>query len=276
MIDFLRSSSTSQVAGRTVILKTHDGHLLKPIEQPIEANFYAAPPSTLLGVIPQFYGFHPFTPELMDQIVNYLEEGAKANPAKEALFATLAKKVKGRNYTGLLELEDVTAGMARPCVMDAKISFSRHSRSREVLQKDNVEGSTIVELGFLLSGMQCYLSNEATPTFHSRGEMINLNLEQTRERVVEFFNVLQSNAIIDLAIAKSQEVGEILRNTHHYRLRSASVLIAFDADSPELMRAKLIDFGKVDVSDDLGNDVDLLESLNNFIRFLEGSRSQAA
>lgn len=100
MINFTDSIVTNQVSGRTVILKTHSGHLLKPIERNSEAEFYSVAPSTLRAILPEFFAFHTFSPELMAQIEEHLEEAARENVVKAELFTMLLKKVRGRKFIG--------------------------------------------------------------------------------------------------------------------------------------------------------------------------------
>lgn len=271
MIDFTSSISTSQVGGHTVVLKTRDGHLLKPVEQNIEAGFYSSPPATLIGVMPAFYAFHPFKAELMDQITAHLEEGARENTIKADLFKTLVRKLKkgrsytGQHYLGLLEIEDITAGMSKPCVLDIKVSFTR-------ARGFYPEGSTICQYGFLLSGMQYFKPSKESPTFLSKVTMLGLNVVQTREKLQEFFSFgshIGRSSVVTRAITKSAEVASSLLSTNDVKLRCASLLLAYDADFEESMRVKLIDFGKVGVVENTGPDGDLVASINSFIKFLE-------
>lgn len=158
--------------------------------------------------------------------------------------------------------------MAKPCVLDVKISFSSSSKTRVNL----TESSTILEFGFLLSGMQIFKASAEEPVFYSRATMSDLDAPRTREKLREFFNYendLGRSAVVDLAISKCTEVSEHLLRTDHYRLKSASLLLAYDANSEETLRAKLIDFGKVDYVAEAGHDTALLRSLQNFISFLE-------
>mmetsp|Transcript_23941 Transcript_23941/g.42405 ORF Transcript_23941/g.42405 Transcript_23941/m.42405 type:complete len:103 (+) Transcript_23941:248-556(+) len=98
MSDISDFASTTQVGGHTVILRTPEGHLLKPIEYSAEAEFYYSPPSSLLSCMPVCYALHPYTEQFTLKIVQFLSQCSKDQGCKADLFRKLAEHLPGRNY----------------------------------------------------------------------------------------------------------------------------------------------------------------------------------
>eukprot|EP00359_Climacostomum_virens_P005814 CAMPEP_0204902418 /NCGR_PEP_ID=MMETSP1397-20131031/3655_1 /ASSEMBLY_ACC=CAM_ASM_000891 /TAXON_ID=49980 /ORGANISM="Climacostomum Climacostomum virens, Strain Stock W-24" /LENGTH=172 /DNA_ID=CAMNT_0052070921 /DNA_START=717 /DNA_END=1235 /DNA_ORIENTATION=- len=169
----------------------------------------------------------------------------------------------------MLELEDVTAGMTRPCVIDLKICDLGKTEAERAIIRKKYKGTTLIECGgFLVTGMQ-YFHNEVQ-VFHTKYEVYLLDVEQTRERLKKFFRSERLRSpVIDLMIEKIREVVLSLMNTPDYRFYSSSLLLAYDASNYSLAKAKLIDFGRTERIEGSGVDAESLGSLNSFIDFID-------
>jgi hypothetical protein len=173
---------------------------------------------------------------------------------------------------GLLELEDMTAGMVRPCVLDVKLNCVGHSRAKQAIVKRKYLHTTVFEHGFRICGLQFYKSQDNFPTFYSKSGSRCYDSSTTLKRLKEFFRADEGEGyplLVSLAIARVDELIASLRKTWGFRFFSTSLLLAYDAVPNSHVKAKLIDFGRVaEVHADEQDEV-VIASLQSFKQFLE-------
>mmetsp|Transcript_23940 Transcript_23940/g.42403 ORF Transcript_23940/g.42403 Transcript_23940/m.42403 type:complete len:273 (+) Transcript_23940:248-1066(+) len=268
MSDISDFASTTQVGGHTVILRTPEGHLLKPIEYSAEAEFYYSPPSSLLSCMPVCYALHPYTEQFTLKIVQFLSQCSKDQGCKADLFRKLAEHLPGRNYLHVLEMEDVTAGMSRPCVLDLKFCDLGETEEKREYVRKKYKGTTLLEFGFLYTGMQYFIDDVLNS--HSKYDVYLLSVPQTRDLTRKFFNSEYSRSpALNLIVEKVRDVVRCLENTPDYRFFSSSLLVAYDASEPTRTVVKLIDFGRAGRVEGTGLDTESITSLANFIEFID-------
>jgi hypothetical protein len=173
----------------------------------------------------------------------------------------------------MLELENITHGMARPCVIDVKLNCIGHDEQKRSHVIKKYAGSTAILYGFRIIALQFFKAQDDLPTFYSKACSRYYDVKKTQERLGEFFRLEEHSGrppVVDLAIARIEEIAASLRNTCGFRFYSTSLLMAYDASALKpVFRTKLIDFGRVKFVEEGGPDTVILSSLQHFTEFLE-------
>jgi 1D-myo-inositol-tetrakisphosphate 5-kinase/inositol-polyphosphate multikinase len=222
---------------------------------------------------------HPFTEQTQETIAAllreslYEERGCKTDWLREIIDDFTTHEIVGKGYTGMLELENITHGMTRPCVIDVKLNCVGHDEQKRTRVMKKYAVSTSILYGFRITALQFYKAQDDLPTFYSKACSRYYDVKKTHERLGEFFRSEEHSGrppVVDLAIAKIGEIAACLRQTCGFRFYSTSLLMAYDASAAKpVLRTKLIDFGRVAVVEEGGPDTVILSSLQHFTEFLE-------
>ena len=254
----------NQVAGRHIMLTTSDGRLCKDASRSQqELRFYTTmhqhPSHPLHEFLPKYYGHF---------LISACDLVQQCPRVKEVL-----QRRPGHSSLRFVALQDVTHGMARPCLVDVKMGRQQHTpgahNSESKMRKSRE--TTSATLGFRLCGMQLYQGAQYT---RQDKYQCRRHTKEQMQAILEAFFGHQSPGGLRLDAVQTilwglQRLERVMATQRDWLFFTSSLVLAYDASpgSPAPARVALVDFGHT-VPAAGGLDGNFLEGLRNLVALL--------
>ncbi|QPG97595.1 hypothetical protein C2857_006587 [Epichloe festucae Fl1] len=151
-------------------------------------------------------------------------------------------KTQGDRVEYFLLMEDLTAGMKRPCMMDLKMGTRQYgvdaTPKKQKSQKEKCRTTTSAELGVRICGLQVWNVKTQSYKFQDKyfGRKVKAGIEFQRALQKFLYNGVDLNSIlrhIPVILKKLAQLEQIVRELRGYRFYAASLLMFYDGDDTE-------------------------------------------
>ncbi|KAG6040758.1 hypothetical protein E4U41_007198 [Claviceps citrina] len=151
-------------------------------------------------------------------------------------------KTQGDRVEYFLLLEDLTAGMKRPCMMDLKMGTRQYgveaTLKKQKSQQEKCRITTSAELGVRICGLQVWNVKTQSYEFQDKyfGRKLKAGMEFQYALQKFLYNGVDLNSIlrhIPVILKKLAQLEQIVRGLRGYRFYAASLLMFYDGEDTE-------------------------------------------
>lgn len=229
----------NQVGGHTEFVKPGDSRLLlKPYDH-YEFNFYNELRSE------RFRYLLPFTARCYGEVD---VEGASSSDSSQAGTPASAKQ-----FSKYVMLEDLAHGLEKPCILDIKMGVMQRSlrnTSEEKLARARAKSlaTTSHLLGLRICGVVYHDPVTDERIYRNKYEGRSLDVLGTYRAFLSFFESVASpdsrKTLILIFVEKLSRLRDVVAKLTGVRFWSGSLLLVYDAASPQTATLKMIDFAQ--------------------------------
>ncbi|EMC91930.1 hypothetical protein BAUCODRAFT_78726 [Baudoinia panamericana UAMH 10762] len=176
-------------------------------------------------------------PAQQQRIVSHSQQAQTSIPQPEPRNPETSLVRQGERLEHFLLLEDLTAGMQKPCVLDLKMGTRQYgveaNEKKQASQRSKCKTTTSRELGVRVCGMQVYNVQKQSYIFEDKyfGRDLKAGNEFKDALTRFFFDGIGHNQAlkhIPSLLEKITSLDRIIRQLPSYRLYASSLLLIYD------------------------------------------------
>ena len=178
-----------------------------------------------------------------------------------------------------LKLEDVTAGMSKPCILDLKMGTQTYDEKAtpEKIAKEKKKYPPQSTIGFRFVGMKWWLVDEKEYAQSTREWCMSLTPDDIPVALMSFFDNGRTvrKDLIPSLLEQLRAIRTCRADNPKWRMYGSSILVVYDGadDARHDVVVKIIDFAHVFPIRDGGVDAGYIHGVDFMIQALEGSRA---
>lgn len=203
-----------------------------------------------------------------DEVFEMEDDNGRSSWAEKCMTRRSAKALADEEQTAPIErvehfllLEDLTAGMRRPCVLDLKMGTRQYGvdapKTKQESQKRKCAKTTSLALGVRLCGMQVWSVERKAYIFEDKylGRSLRIGNE-FQDALCRFLETSGADTIarhVPVILEKLAQLERRIMQLKGYRFYASSLLLLYDAvDATRPIDIKIVDFANCVIAEESG------------------------